>query len=106
MRIALVTGLVTLSSRYYSLVGGRFVICSVLSSHGLVNRRIDSFETVVSYDHLGASVGDVVAFTESREATMPFYPERIVPLDAYVVAIIDSIDVSLEVIRQIERDQQ
>ena len=51
-------------------------------------------EAVVVYDHLGATDGDLIAFTESREATMPFYPEKRVPLDAYNAAILDAAVVS------------
>ena len=38
----------------------------------------------------------MIAFTESREACMPFYPEKIVPLDAYNAAILDRVDVQLK----------
>jgi microcompartment protein CcmK/EutM len=49
------------------------------------------------YDHLGAGQGDLVAFSESREACMPFYPEKRVPIDAYCSAILDRAVVSFEV---------
>ena len=48
-----------------------------------------STEYLVTYDQLGAGDGDLIAFSESREACMPFYPEKIVPLDAYNSAILD-----------------
>ena len=48
-----------------------------------------STESLVVYDNLGASDGDLIAFSESREAAMPFYPEKIVPLDAYNAAMLD-----------------
>ena len=35
-------------------------------------------------------------FTESREACMPFYPEKRVPLDAYCAAILDRVVVEKE----------
>ena len=46
------------------------------------------------YDHLGAGVGELVAFSESREACMPFYPEKRVPIDAYCSAILDAVQVT------------
>jgi hypothetical protein len=39
----------------------------------------------------------LIAFTESREAAMPFYPEKRVPLDAYNAAILDAAVVSLDI---------
>ena len=35
--------------------------------------------------------------SESREATMPFYPEKKVPLDAYNAAILEHVTVSLNI---------
>ena len=37
------------------------------------------------------------AFSESREAVMPFYPEKRVPIDAYNSAILDRVVVSHEI---------
>jgi len=55
-----------------------------------------STESLIVYDHLGATDGDLIAFTESREATMPFYPEKKVPLDAYNAAILECVTVKYE----------
>ena len=54
-------------------------------------------EFLVCYDHLGAGVGQMIAISESREACMPFYPEKRVPLDAYNAAILDAVVVSVEI---------
>ena len=43
-------------------------------------------------DELGAATGQMVAFTEGREASNPFYPTP-VPVDAYLTLIVDSVDV-------------
>jgi microcompartment protein CcmK/EutM len=51
----------------------------------------------VVYDHLGAGDGETIAFSESREACMPFYPEKRVPIDAYCSAILDRAAVTFEV---------
>ncbi|HYO09716.1 MAG TPA: EutN/CcmL family microcompartment protein [Tepidisphaeraceae bacterium] len=96
MRIAKVVGRVTLSRAYPALVGGRFVIVEVQDRFSLAGRPGKRAETVVCYDHLGAGAGDLIAMSESREACMPFYPERIVPLDAYCSAILDRAVVTRE----------
>ena len=51
----------------------------------------------MAYDHLGAGEGDLIAFSESREAVMPFYPEKRVPIDAYNAAIMDNTTVTLDI---------
>jgi ethanolamine utilization protein EutN len=96
VRIGKVFGRVTLSPVYETLVGGRFLIVEVQDRFALAGKPRKSTESVVVYDHLGATDGDLIAFTESREACMPFYPEKRVPLDAYNAAILDRAVVSLE----------
>lgn len=96
MRIGKVTGRVTLSRSYDTLVGGRFLIVEVQDRFALSGKPRRTTECVVVYDHLGATDGDLIAFTESREATMPFYPEKRVPLDAYNAAILDHVTVDQE----------
>ena len=91
MRIGKVIGRVTHNVLYSTLHGGRFLIVEVQDRFSLAGKTRHSVESLVAYDHLGASEGDLVAFTESREACMPFYPEKIVPLDAYIAAILDRV---------------
>jgi microcompartment protein CcmK/EutM len=97
MRIGKVVGRVTLCGTYPTLVGGRFLLVEVQDRFALAGKPRKSTETLVCYDHLGAGEGDLIAFTESREACMPFYPEKIVPLDAYNAAILDRVDVQFEI---------
>jgi microcompartment protein CcmK/EutM len=97
MRIGKVIGRLTLSPVYDTLVGGRFLIVEVQDRFSLAGKARRTKEAVVVYDHLGAGEGDTIAFTESREATMPFYPEKRVPLDAYNAAILDAVVVRFEV---------
>ena len=97
MRIGKVVGRVTLHPLYVTLVGGRFLIVEVQDRHVLAGRPRQTAESLVMYDHLGAGQGDLVAFSESREACMPFYPEKRVPIDAYCSAILDRAVVSLEI---------
>ncbi len=93
MRIGKVIGRVTLSDSYETLAGGRFLLVEVQDRFSLSGKDRKSNESLIVYDHLGATEGDMIAFTESREACMPFYPEKIVPLDAYNAAILDAVDV-------------
>jgi microcompartment protein CcmK/EutM len=90
MRIGRVVGRVTLSRAYATLAGGRFVIIEVQDRYSLARAKRQTNETLVVYDHLGAGDGDLIAFSESREACMPFYPEKRVPIDAYNAAILDA----------------
>ena len=91
MRVGRVVGRVTLNRAYKTLVGGRFLMVEVQDRFALYGQGRKTAETLVCYDHLGASAGDTIAISESREACMPFYPERIVPLDAYNAAILERV---------------
>jgi ethanolamine utilization protein EutN len=91
MRIGKVIGRITLSDAYETLTGGRFLLVQVQDRFALAGRPRQSTESLVVYDNLGAGEGDTIAFTESREAAMPFYPEKRIPLDAYNAAILDAV---------------
>jgi len=97
MRIGKVVGRVTLSQSYETLAGGRFLIVAIQDRFSLSGNARKTSEYLVSYDHLGAREGDMIAISESREACMPFYPEKVVPLDAYNAAILDRVQVDLNV---------
>jgi microcompartment protein CcmK/EutM len=97
VRVGKVIGRVCLSRAYETLVGGRFLLVEVQDRFSLAGEKRKSTESLVVYDHLGAGEGDLIAFTESREATMPFYPEKRVPLDAYCAAILDAAVVQVQV---------
>jgi ethanolamine utilization protein EutN len=97
MRVGKVIGRVSLNATYETLVGGRFLLVEVQDRFSLTGQTRKSAESLVVYDDLGATQGDLIAFTESREAAMPFYPEKRVPLDAYNAAILDAAVVSLEI---------
>ena len=94
MRIGKVVGRVTLNRAYETLVGGRFLIVEVQDRFALAGQTRRTSETLVVYDHLGAGAGNLIAFSESREACMPFYPEKRVPIDAYNAAILDRVVVT------------
>ena len=93
MRIGKVVGRVCLNATYDTLVGGRFLIVEVQDRHVLSGRPRQTTESLVMYDRLGAGEGELVAISESREACMPFYPEKRVPIDAYCSAILDHVTV-------------
>ena len=95
MRIGKVVGRVTLNRAYDTLVGGRFLIVEVQDRFALGGEKRRTTESLVVYDHLGAGDGETIAFAESREACMPFYPEKRVPLDAYNAAILDRVAIDL-----------
>jgi microcompartment protein CcmK/EutM len=97
MRIGKVQGRLTLNRAYETLVGGRFLIVDVQDRFALSGQPRKTSETVVIYDHLGATDGDLIAFSESREACMPFYPEKRVPIDGYNSAILDRVTVTHDV---------
>jgi len=94
MRIGKVVGKVTLQPTYETLVGGRFMLVEVQDRFSLAGQKRRTNEYLVVYDNLGATDGSLIAFTESREACMPFYPEKRVPLDAYNAAILDEAVIS------------
>ncbi|MEX0886334.1 MAG: EutN/CcmL family microcompartment protein [Phycisphaeraceae bacterium] len=96
MRIGRVLGTVTMTRKLESLAPGRLLIVEALDGQALTGlgkaaRRASPMpESLVVFDQLGAGAGQIVAFSEGREAAMPFYPKR-VPLDAYVAAILDEV---------------
>ena len=96
MRIGKVIGRVVCTQLYETLVGGRFLVVDVQDRFALSGKPRKTSEVIYVYDNLGAHNGDLIGFTESREATMPFYPEKRVPLDAYNACILEHAEVSFE----------
>lgn len=88
MRIANVIGRVTLSVRHHSLRGERLLLVLPWSAKTGTTGK-DQDYSIVAYDELGAGPGDLVAVSESTEASRPF--DRPTPCDAYVGAIIDTV---------------
>ncbi len=97
MRLGRVVGTVIPQRLYHTLTGGRFLIVEVQDRFSLAGGKRKTKEFLVCYDHLGAGQGELIAFAESREACMPFYPEKIVPLDAFNAAILDRVSVNFEI---------
>lgn len=99
MRIARVLGTVTLGRRLPELKAGSLLIAepldggAVRSPNASGRRSTPTSDVLVCFDELGAGVGQLVAVSEGREATMPFVPDR-VPIDAYCSAILDQVHVN------------
>ncbi len=90
MRTGEVIGKLTLSVSDPQLRGGRFMLIQPRDPEGLRENKHGRGEVVVAYDELGAGVGDLVGFSEGREAAMPFVP-RDVAVDAYVACLLDDV---------------
>lgn len=93
MRIGEVIGSVTLSLCHPSLEAATWRIVVPFTRSNLEGTSNEREEPLVVFDELRAGIGNRIAFTESAEASAPFYPEQ-KPIDAYNAAILDTIDVT------------
>ncbi len=97
MRIARVIGTVTLSRAEPNLRPGRLLLADAFDSQALAGRDWSAPraapmpESLVVFDELGAGRGQIIAVSEGREASIPFWPQH-VPIDAYCAAILDEVD--------------
>lgn len=93
MRLAIVCGHVTLNQALPAYRGKILVILEPVTMENLRARNgMGGGKSLVAIDVLGAAKGQLVAFTEGREAANPFWPDP-VPVDAYCSLIVDSIDI-------------
>lgn len=91
MRIARVIGKITLNRKVAEVVAGSLLIVRPCNRGTLVGANDGNDETLVLYDSLAAREGDLVGLVEGREATAPFWPQK-VPYDAYNGCILDTVD--------------
>ena len=92
MRLGIVRGQVVLNPRIEAYAGRRLVVLEPVTMNNLrAANGLGGGKTVVAIDELGAANGQMVAFTEGREASNPFWPES-VPADAYCALIVDAVD--------------
>ena len=77
MRIGEVIGKLTLSQCDPKMIGGRFLLVQPYDPKGLREGKPGQGEVVVVYDETGGRLGDRVSFSEGREASMPFYPDKV-----------------------------
>jgi ethanolamine utilization protein EutN len=91
MRIAKIIGTVTLNRSHPALAGASFRVAVPQTAADLAAGAPGGQEPIVILDELGAGLGNLVAISEGSEAAQPFHP-RLVPIDAYNAAILDSVD--------------
>jgi microcompartment protein CcmK/EutM len=92
MRLGIVRGHVTLNPAVSALRGKTLVVLEPVTTENLSARNgMGGGKCLVAVDALGAANGQMVAFTEGREAANPFWPDA-VPVDAYCSLIVETID--------------
>ena len=93
MRLGIVRGHLTLTPAVASFHGRTLKIVEPVTMENLrAGNGKGGGKALVAIDQLGAAEGQMVAFTEGREASNPFWPDA-VPVDAYCSLIVDSIDI-------------
>ena len=93
MRLGIVRGHLTLTPAVESFRGKTLVVVEPITMENLREKNgLGGGKALIAVDELGAAKGQMVAFTEGREASNPFWPSA-VPVDAYCSLIVDSIDV-------------
>jgi microcompartment protein CcmK/EutM len=91
MRLGIVRGHVTLCPTVAELAGRTLVVLEPVTMANLIAKNgLGGGKSLVAVDALGAAKGQMVAFTEGREAANPFWPNA-VAVDAYCTLIVDSI---------------
>jgi ethanolamine utilization protein EutN len=94
MRLGIVRGHLTLTPAVESYRGKTLVVVEPVTMENLrAKNGLGGGKALIAIDELGAAEGQMVAFTEGREASNSFWPTP-VPVDAYCSLIVDSIDVS------------
>jgi microcompartment protein CcmK/EutM len=93
MRLGIVRGQLTLTPAVESFQGRTLKIVEPVTMENLrAKNGQGGGKALIAVDELGAATGQMVAFTEGREAANPFWPKS-VPVDAYVALIVDMADV-------------
>ncbi len=93
MRFGIVRGRLTLTPAVESYRGKTLLVVEPVTMENLrAKNGKGGGKALIAIDELGAAEGQLVAFTEGREASNPFWPTP-VPVDAYCSLIVDSIDV-------------
>jgi microcompartment protein CcmK/EutM len=93
MRLGIVRGHMTLTPAVESYQGRTLKIVEPVTMENLrAKNGLGGGKALIAVDELGAAMGQMVAFTEGREAANPFWPTP-VPVDAYVALIVDTVDV-------------
>jgi ethanolamine utilization protein EutN len=94
MRLGFIRGHLVLNPAVEAYRGKTLVVIEPITMENLRARNgLGGGKSLIAIDALGAAEGQMVAFTEGREAANPFWPGK-VPVDAYCSLIVDSINVS------------
>jgi microcompartment protein CcmK/EutM len=94
MRLGIVRGHLTLTPAIESFHSRTLAILEPVTMENLrANNGQGGGKALIAVDELGAATGQMVAFTEGREASNPFWPKP-VPVDAYLALIVDKVDVA------------
>ena len=92
MRIGIVRGTVVLSRAVEALKGTRMLVVEPVMAENFANKNgLGGGKALIVADHLAPAVGQMVAFTEGREAANPYWPGD-APVDAYAALIVESAD--------------
>jgi len=91
MRIAKIIGKVTLVRQVPELPAGAYLIARPMNRGSLAGLNEGSDESEVVYDSLAAREGDLIGMVEGREATAPFWPQK-VPFNAYNACILEQVN--------------
>jgi microcompartment protein CcmK/EutM len=93
MRLGIVRGHLTLNLALPAFRGKTLVVLEPVTMENLrAGNGLGGGKSLVAIDALGAAQGQMVAFTEGREAANPYWPAA-VPVDAYCSLIVDSINI-------------
>jgi microcompartment protein CcmK/EutM len=93
MRLGIVRGHVVLNPAIPELLGKTLVVLEPVTMANLKAKNgLGGGKSLVAVDALGAAKGQMVAFTEGREAANPFWPKQ-APVDAYCSLIVDTITI-------------
>jgi len=94
MRLAIVRGHITLTPAVASFAARTLALVEPVTMANLrAGNGQGGGKALIAVDELGAAAGQMVAFTEGREAANPFWPDP-APVDAYLALIVDSVDVA------------
>jgi microcompartment protein CcmK/EutM len=93
MRLGIVRGHLTLTPAVDAYRGKTLLVIEPITMENLrAKNGKGGGKSLIAIDELGAAEGQMVAFTEGREAANPFWP-NLVPVDAYCSFIVDLVDV-------------
>lgn len=92
MRIGIIRGCVVLSRAMEVLKGTRLLVVEPVTAENLAKKNGRGGGTpLIVADRMAPAIGQMVAFTEGREAANPYWPND-APVDAYVALVVESVD--------------